>query len=126
MTTENTTTISRINAILRGEKLVSHAAFNYLTVLLESRDGDIERLARMTTASNAGICVVNEGDGDDDFVYYGDYPAWYCGNINAMDCSWLDIDGILDVMEDDDGIPDWWESDWTYIETDDGWTSRGE
>ena len=42
-----------------------------------------------------------------------------------MDCLWLDIDGILDVMEDDDNVPDWWESDWTFVESDYGWTSRG-
>jgi hypothetical protein len=124
MTAENTTNIARITAILSGEKIVSNAALDYLTLLLKGKNGDIERLARMTTYSNAGICVVDEGNGN--FVYYGDYPALDCGNIKSMDCLWLDIDGILDVMEDDDGIPDWWESDWTYIETDDGWTSRGE
>jgi hypothetical protein len=123
MTTENTNTIARITAILSGKKLVSCEAFDYLTHLLKCKDGDIKRLASLTTNSKEGICVVNEGDGD--FVYYGDYPAWYCGNINSMDCLWLNIDGILDVMEDNDDVPDWWESDWTYIETDDGWTSRG-
>lgn len=125
MTKENTNTTARINAILTGIMPVSNQARDYLNYLLEYKGGDIERLARMTTDSNAGICVVNESDGEGDFVYYGDYPAWSCGNINTMDCAWLNIDSILDVMEDGDSIPDWWQDSDTYLETDDGWTSRG-
>lgn len=120
MTTKNT--IARIAAILETrETPVSAEARDYLQDLLD-REMNVQDLAQMTSGAHAGICVVDEGQGD--FVHYGDYPAFFEGNVSYLDCSWMDISDILNVMEANDSVPSWWEDGWTFVEGRDGWTTR--
>lgn len=119
MKTTNTTPTrsARIEAVLAADnETTTEQAREYLTGEIECRgEGEtfadkLEDFAAYEYQDSAfGINVIEDDDGDQ-FLVFGDMQ-YQC----EWGSTWCDIDTVLDIIENGDATPDWWDDEWTAV-----------
>lgn len=102
-------TARRIEELLDGGS-ISSSAREYLTNLIEAH-GSPEAVAASTNYGAFGLSVFENEAGEQELIY-GDYMRGH----TPVDAVYCGIENVLDSMEDGDGIPDWWDDQWTVVE----------
>jgi len=123
-TTHTTLTrAARIEAVLAADnEITTEQAREYLTHLIncfgegETFSDKLEDFAANEYLdSSFGINVIEDADVDQ-FLVYG---------VIQFDCesnsSWCGIDTILEIIEDGEATPDWWDDEWTAVEPEGHW-----
>ena len=116
-TTHTTLTrAARIEEVLAADnETTTEQAREYLTSVIDSYGGGetfadkLEDFAANEYQDSAfGINVIE--DDDEQFLVYGDME-YQCGGGST----WCCIDTILEIIEDGDATPNWWDDGWTAV-----------